>query len=186
MALYSDDHGRTWLSSEPFPIRGTGESGLVELRDGTIYHNSRTHMRPGNRRVAYSRDAGETWHGEHEDPTLFDGPPDEYGCKAALARLPYDDRDVLLFCSPGRKDVRHDFTIWVSYDGGKTWPHKKLVKSGPGNYPWMAVGRPDTPSENMVYVLAGKDWCARFNLAWLFSDNEERPTVEKQSSAADD
>ena len=179
MALYSDDHGRTWSSSEPFPIRGTGESGLVELRDGTIYHNSRTHMRGGNRRVAYSRDGGETWDGEHEDPTLFDGPPDVYGCKAALARLPYDDRDILLFCSPDRKDMRHDFTIWVSFDGGKTWPYKKLVKPGTGNYPWMAVGRPGTASENMVYVLAGKDWCARFNLAWLFSESEDRPTVEK-------
>lgn len=179
MALYSDDRGKTWQSSAPFPIAGTGESGLVELKDGTIYHNSRTHMRPGNRRIAYSKDAGETWFGEHEDPTLFDGPPDVYGCKAALSRLRYDDRDVLLFCTPGLKDKRHNFTVWASFDGGKTWPHKKLVKEGPANYPWMAVGRKGTPSENMIYVLAGKDWCARFNLAWLFSNTEERPAVKK-------
>jgi sialidase-1 len=176
-ALYSDDHGKTWNSSAPFPISGIGESGLVELKDGTIYHNSRTHMRSGNRRIAYSKDAGETWFGEHEDDELFDGPPDEYGCKAALARLRYDDRDILLFCSPGLKDKRHDFTVWVSFDGGKSWPHQKLIKAGPGNYPWMAVGRKGTASENLVYVLAGKDWCARFNLAWLFSDGEYPPAV---------
>jgi sialidase-1 len=178
-ALYSDDHGKTWNSSAPFPISGIGESGLVELKDGTIYHNSRTHMRSGNRRIAYSKDAGETWFGEHEDDELFDGPPDEYGCKAALARLRYHDRDILLFCSPGLKDKRHDFTVWVSFDGGKSWPHQKLIKAGSGNYPWMAVGRKGTPSENLIYVLAGKDWCARFNLEWLFSDGKYPPAVVK-------
>lgn len=53
-------------------VRGTGESGLVELKNGTIYHNSRTHMRPGNRRIAYGKDAGETWYGEHEEPRARD------------------------------------------------------------------------------------------------------------------
>ncbi len=55
MALYSDDRGKTWNSSAPFPIAGTGESGLVELTSGRIYHNSRTHMRPGNRRIEIGR-----------------------------------------------------------------------------------------------------------------------------------
>ena len=53
-AVYSDDHGKTWYSSAPFPLDGTGESGLVELSDGTIYLNSRTHTRAGNRWIAYS------------------------------------------------------------------------------------------------------------------------------------
>jgi len=42
-AIYSDDGGKTWIPSAPFPLAGTGEAGLVELRDGTIYYNSRTH-----------------------------------------------------------------------------------------------------------------------------------------------
>ena len=167
MALYSDDRGKSWNSSEPFPLKGTGESGLVELQDGTIYHNSRTHMRPGNRRIAYSHDAGETWVGEHEDDELFDGPPDIYGCKAGLIRLPYEDRDILLFSSPGNRSTRTDITVWVSFDGGKTWPINRLIKKGPGNYTWMSTGRQGTSSEGMIYLLAGKDWMARFNLAWL-------------------
>ena len=167
MALYSDDRGKSWNSSEPFPLKGTGESGLVELKDGTIYHNSRTHMRPGNRRIAYSHDAGETWVGEHEDDELFDGPPDIYGCKAGLIRLPYEDRDILLFSSPGNRSTRTDITVWMSFDGGKTWPVNRLIKKGPGNYTWMAAGRQGTSSEGMIYLLAGKDWMARFNLAWL-------------------
>ena len=167
MALYSDDRGKSWNSSEPFPLKGTGESGLVELKDGTIYHNSRTHMRPGNRRIAYSHDAGETWVDEHEDDELFDGPPDVYGCKAGLLRLPNEGCDILLFSSPGNRSTRTDITVWVSFDGGKTWPVNRLIKKGPGNYTWMAAGRQGTSSEGMIYLLAGKDWMARFNLNWL-------------------
>ena len=167
MALYSDDRGKTWNSSAPFPIAGTGESGLVELKGGRIYHNSRTHIRSGNRRIAFSDDSGETWYGEHEDDELFDGPPDVYGCKAGLLRLPYKDKDILLFSSPGNRETRTDINVWVSYDGGQTWPVNKLIKTGPGNYTWMAAGRNGTPSEGMIYLLAGKDWMARFNLAWL-------------------
>ena len=167
MALYSDDRGKTWNSSAPFPIAGTGESGLVELKGGRIYHNSRTHIRSGNRRIAFSDDSGETWYGEHEDDELFDGPPDVYGCKAGLLRLPYKDKDILLFSSPGNRETRTDINVWVSYDGGQTWPVNKLIKTGPGNYSWMAAGRNGTPSEGMIYLLAGKDWMARFNLAWL-------------------
>jgi sialidase-1 len=175
MALYSDDRGVTWNSSDPFPLRGTGESGLVELKDGTIYHNSRTHMRPGNRRIAYSRDGGETWVDEHEDDELFDGPPDVYGCKAGLLRLPYDGHDILLFSAPGSRETRTDITVWVSFDGGKNWPVHRLIKKGPGNYTWLAAGRKGTPSEGMVYLLAGKDWMARFNLKWLLAN---APAVE--------
>ena len=99
-ALYSDDHGKTWTPSAPFPLAGTGESSLVELSDGRIYFNSRTHVRPGYRRITFSNDSGETWEPEHEDDELWDGPPDIYGCKAALLRLPYEGRDVLVFSSP--------------------------------------------------------------------------------------
>ena len=153
---------------------GTGFSArldLVELSSGRIYYNSRTHCRPGNRRIAWSYDGGETWRDEQEDDELWDGPPDVYGCKAALVRLPYDDRDVLVFSSPGRRDKREDITVWVSFDGGQTWPAKRLVRKGPGNYSWLAAGRNGTPSEGMIYLLAGKDWLARFNLAWILEGN---------------
>lgn len=169
-AVYSDDHGKTWHQSEPFPLDGTGESGLVELRDGTIYLNSRTHMRKGNRWVVFSDDQGKTWRDLHQDDELFDGPPDMYGCKAGLLRLDRDDADILLFSSPtptlaGRKNIR----VWVSFDGGKTWPYNRLIKRGEGNYTWMTQGRKGTPSEGFIYLLSGKDWMARFNLSWLLT-----------------
>ena len=180
-AAYSDDHGKTWIPSEPFPLDGTGESGLVELSDGTIYINSRTHTRKGNRWVAYSDDSGETWRDLRQDDELFDGPPDVYGCKAALMRLDRDDGDILLFSSPtphleGRKNIR----VWVSFDGGKTWPHNRLIKKGPGNYTWLTQGRKSTPSEGYIYLLSGKDWMARFNMAWLLSPPEAETLLGKR------
>ena len=182
-AVYSDDHGKTWLQSAPFPLDGTGESGLVELRDGTIYLNSRTHTRKGNRWVAFSDDSGETWRDLHQDDELFDGPPDVYGCKASLLRLDRDDADILLFSTPssnlpGRKNIR----VWVSFDGGKSWPLNRLIKRGPGNYTWMTQGRKGTPSEGFIYLLAGKDWMARFNMAWLLDAGEPELVLSKRTT----
>ncbi len=177
-AVYSDDHGKTWFSSEPFPLDGTGESGLVELSDGTIYFNSRTHTRKGNRWIAYSDDSGETWRDCHQDDELFDGPPDMYGCKAALLRLDRDDGDILLFSSPDpslpEKQNRANLNVWASFDGGITWPVNRLIKEGPGNYSWMTQGRKGTPSEGFIYVRSIEGGMARFNMAWLLQPDDKK------------
>ena len=61
-AVYSDDGGRSWKTSKPFPEKGTGEATLVELSDGRIYYNSRVHWDQNEhntrRRSALSRDGG--------------------------------------------------------------------------------------------------------------------------------
>lgn len=181
-ALYSDDGGKTWTPSGPFPTSGTGEPSLAELSDGRIYFNTRDHSRPGNKRIAYSHDGGETWKDNREDDELFDGPPDVYGCKSGLVRLDYDDRDILVFSSPGSRETRTDITVWVSFDRGETWPVKRLVNEGPGNYTWLAAGRNGTPSEGMIYLVAGKDWMARFNFAWIMEKMPaEVPALNKWS-----
>ncbi|MDG1363971.1 MAG: sialidase family protein [Akkermansiaceae bacterium] len=177
-AVYSDDHGKTWHSSEPFPLKGTGECGLVELNDGTIYINTRTSARKGNRWVAYSDDSGETWRDLNEDDELFDGPPDIYGCKAGLLRLDRDDCDILLFSSPDpslpEKQNRANVNVWASFDGGKTWPVNRLLKEGPGNYSWITQGRKGTPSEGFIYVRSIEGGIARFNMAWLLQPDDKK------------
>ncbi|MCP4195374.1 MAG: exo-alpha-sialidase [Planctomycetaceae bacterium] len=181
-AIYSDDHGKSWKASDPFPLDGTGESGLVELKDGTIYLNSRTHTRTGNRWIAYSDDSGETWRDLRQDDELFDGPPDQYGCKAGLLRLKREDRDILLFSSPDPDlPKRRNIRVWISFDGGNTWPHNRLIKRGPGNYTWMTQGRTGTPSEGFIYLLSGKDWMARFNLAWLLKTEDSNVLLSQRA-----
>jgi len=173
--IYSDDHGVSWTSSEPFPVRGTGEPSLVQLKNGTLLLCARRSTTLGNKWIAYSDDSGETLRDCHEDDELFDGPPDMYGCNASMIRLDRDNYDILLFSSPdptlrAGKKVRHNIKIWVSFDGGKTWPHNKLLKEGHGSYTVMVEGRKATPSQGFIYVHSRADWMARFNMAWLLED----------------
>lgn len=197
LAIYSDDGGFTWHSSAPFPETGTGESALVELADGRVFFTARKscfdtdpdrfHAR---RHVALSRDAGETWTGLRTLEALPDGPRyrggerrgsnynGHFGMLAGLARLPLADRDILLYSNADTPDHRRiRGTVWASFDGGDSWPVKRLVHEGPFAYSSLAAGRPGTPSEGWLYLQfeGGKENCneagylARFNLAWLLA-----------------
>ena len=189
-AIYSDDHGLVWHTSDPFPENGTGEAAVAQLRDGSIYYNSRVHWperpRPTRRRSAVSVDDGESWHDWRIVDALPDGRQDRaYGCMGGLARLPLSDRDILLYSNldtihPNRERV----TVWVSFDGGVTWPVRRLVHEGPSAYSSLAVGRPRTASEGWIYLhfengADGGSTIARFNLTWLL---EGEPTGDGEVS----
>jgi len=177
-ALYSDDEGKTWNPSSPFPFVGTGESALVELSNGVIYYNSRCHTRIGNRQIAYSYDGGKTWRDFRICDYLPDGPPAFYGCKGGLVRLPVEGQDILIFSMndvPENKDTsRHsskgriNLTVWASFDGGRTWPVKRLVHKE-GGYSSLAAGVKGTPSEGMIYLTCIDGSFSRFNLAWVMN-----------------
>lgn len=177
-AIYSDDGGKTWHASDPFPENGTGEAAVAELSDGRIYYNSRVHWqeRPRNtrRRSAISHDGGKTW----QDWQIVDVLPDghqhrSYGCMGGLVRLPVAGQDVLIYSNldtPAAK--RERISLWASFDGGKTWPVKRLVFDGTSAYSSLDAGRPGTPSEGWIYLHfeggpGGGSQVARFNLAWL-------------------
>ena len=177
-AVYSDDGGRSWKTSKPFPENGTGEAALIELSDGRIYYNSRVHWskRPRNkrRREAWSDDGGVTW----EKWKIIDALPDgdqgrTYGCMGGLTRLPAKDRDTLIFSNLDT-DAQHRerVTVWASFDGGKTWPIKRLIDAGRSGYSSLTVGRPNTPSAGLIYLHYEHDpikgaYISRFNLAWI-------------------
>ena len=177
-AVYSDDGGRSWKTSKPFPENGTGEAALIELSDGRIYYNSRVHWskRPRNkrRREAWSSDGGVTW----EKWKIIDALPDgdqgrTYGCMGGLTRLTARDRDILIFSNLDT-DAQHRerVTVWASFDGGKTWPIKRLIDAGRSGYSSLTVGRPNTPSAGLIYLHYEHDsikgaYISRFNLAWI-------------------
>jgi len=179
-AIYSDDGGRTWKTSEPFPAMGTGEATLVELSDGRIYYNSRRHwapkgQNPRRRWIARSDDGGQTWKGLSICEILPDGDQvRDYGLMAGLVRLAVAGRDVLVFSNIESQSGRHHGTVWASFDGGKTWPIKRLVFEGKFAYSSLDAGRPGTASEGWVYLLfeggpKGGGTVARFNLTWLLA-----------------
>jgi|MDTC01.1.fsa_nt_gb sialidase-1 len=177
-AIYSDDHGKTWHTSDPFPENGTGEACIAELSDGRLYYNSRVHWqeRPNNtrRREAWSSDGGKTWNDWRIIEILPDGPQDtNYGCMGGLVRLPVTGKDILLYSNCESDSGRHHGTVWASFDGGNTWPIKRLVTEGKFAYSSMTAGRPGTVSEGSVYLHyeggpnGTASTIARFNLAWV-------------------
>lgn len=188
-SIYSDDGGKTWQTSNPFPAHGTGEAAVVELSDGTLYYNSRRHLstdglNPRMRHIATSTDGGHSWKDLYVSSELPDGEQDrDYGLMAGLDRLPFGGHDLLIFSNIESNNGRKNGTVWLSFDGGKSWPVKKLVEEEGFKYSSLAVGRKNTTSEGYIYLLyetgtkdninayrGGK--IARFNLSWLMEGKD--------------
>ncbi len=173
-AIYSDDGGKTWNTSKPFAEMGTGEAAVAELSDGRLYYNSRAHWNknkpPLRRRCAWSADGGETWTDWQIAQALPDGPQNtSYGCMGGLVRLPIEGKDVLIYSNCDTPSGRNHGTVWASFDGGKTWPVKRLVHEGAFAYSSLSAGRPKTKSEGWIYLHfeSGGSKVARFNLSWM-------------------
>lgn len=196
-ALFSDDGGVTWIPSTPFPDElGTGEGAIVELSDGRLFYSSRKHFFhymdesrfTSHRYYALSHDGGETWEDLGANLELPDGPRfrghtgrghnynGHFGLLAGLTRLPVAGHDILIFSNVDTEGhQRERGSVWASFDGGKTWPVKRLVYDGPFSYSSLAAGKPGTPSEGWIFVQfeGGPDGphsdgnIARFNLTWL-------------------
>lgn len=189
-AIYSDDHGQTWRSSQPFPTKGTGEGAIAELSDGKLYYSSRRHRFAEDepfrheRLSAFSHDSGVSWADAEYSMVLPDGPRyrgierrgacfnGHFGMAAGLCRLPVWDRDVLIYTNAdheGHERIR--MAAWASFDGGNTWPVKRLVYEGPSAYSSVVPGRPRSDSEGWIFLQfeernAG-GLMARLNLSWL-------------------
>jgi len=182
-AVFSDDGGKTWETSDPFPAKGTGEATIAELSDGTVYYNSRRHWAeegadPRRRWTATSTDGGKTWKDLTYCKVLPDGPQNtNYGCMAGLTRLNVKGRDILLYSNCDSPGGRRLGTVWASFDGGKTWPIKRLVFQGAFGYSAMTSGRPGTKTEGLVFLHfeggpKGGSTLARFNLSWVLGGKE--------------
>ena len=177
-AVYSDDGGLTWQTSEQFPENGTGEAAVAELSDGRIYYNSQVHwqerLQNTRRREAWSDDGGHTWTDYRIVEILPDGHQHRsYGCMGGLVRLPVAQQDILLFSNIDTAEAKRErATVWASFDSGKTWPIKRLVFDGPSAYSSLAAGRHGTPSAGWIYLKfesEEKSKVARFNLSWLLA-----------------
>ncbi|MFN3167928.1 MAG: exo-alpha-sialidase [Phycisphaeraceae bacterium] len=177
-AIYSDDHGKTWHPSDPFPEMGTGEACLVELSDGRIYYNTRRHWAPDDKNPlrrwdAWSSDGGKTWENVGICEVLPDGAQHRsYGCMGGLVRLPIKGKDVLIYSNIVSEKGRQNGHVWASFDGGVTWPIMRQVDAGPFAYSAMTAGRPGTKTQGHIYLhyeSQGGSKIARFNLSWVLN-----------------
>jgi len=181
-AVFSDDQGSTWqrgnkaMPDDRNPGLSANETQVAELDDGTIQLNTRTF----GRAVAYSRDGGEHWSPLVDEPTLK-GP----ACAAGFLRYSsrHDgEKGRLLFSLP-MLDGRHQGTVWLSYDDGRTWPVSKTLR--PDRFKYSCLAR--LPDDTIGCVFGGvaaieedgttkNGYCiilAFFTLEWL-TDGRDR------------
>ncbi len=154
--IYSDDHGQTWnRGSSPNDNRliayesnssetlGLGarkyeltESQIVELSDGKLDLYMRNHFGNGHLARASSYDGGENWEKFEFVEELLNPV-----CQTSILNYtPEDDeQDILIFCGPYSKTERRNGVLLLSEDGGKTWPHSKIIEAGSFVYSCLTV-----------------------------------------------
>ncbi len=180
-ALYSDDNGLTWQSSQPVQI-GTGEGALIERGDGSLLYNSRAYYQDGKRRMAVSRDGGETWGEFYEDEYLLE---DTFqGVNAAFLRVAREDikdaekylpegaNSVTLFTNP-RSEKRENMCISVSFDEGATYVKSKSVWAGPASYSSIDFNAVDQRFYLMYEIYGSRGngiMLTEFDLEWLMKE----------------
>jgi len=160
--LYSDDGGESWKAGGVLPD-GSDEVSLVEV-EGGLYINHRANTAfTGKRHFARSDDGGESFCelGEHDDL-----PDQKKHC--GLIRC----EEGLLFSHPTATGPARDMTIYLSRDGGRTWPISRLLHRGPSRYSDLAVNADG--SILCIYTHGRtrdreKMSVARFNMDWIIS-----------------
>ena len=188
--VYSDDHGKTWTIGG-IERPGTGEACLAELSDGTLYLDSRI---PGGFRVAsISKDGGENF----TDPTVTPVICPNSGCAASVITVPREvhGRRLLILTTPTHNEFgwsmfrdRKEFTAFVSFDDGKTWPVRKLINEGPSGY---SVSVMDQKGNFLVLYEKGKAFyrdtgisIVKFNIQWLL-DGKDINSFQPKSDASE-
>ena len=114
---------------------------------------------------------GPRYRGSERRDACYNG---HFGMAAGLIRLPVSGRDILIYSNADHAGhERVCMTAWGSFDGGGTWPIKRLVYEGPSAYSSLGAGRPGTSSEGWIYLQfeerQGGGRMARFNLSWLLN-----------------
>lgn len=159
--LISNDGGKTW--SEHGNVRltaddryhGWAENNLAELSDGRIAMIIRADRLGGVLYYAESKDGGKTWP-EFAVKTDIPNP----GSKATLYPLGGDTVAMLHNPNPTH---RSPLALWISFDGLKTWPYRRVLVPESCDGPKGRLNYPDG------FVSLDKQW-----LHFAFDDNRHR------------
>lgn len=204
----SKDHGKSWSdpgAGKPAPRFNASETGqgtiagihagVVELQNGSLLALGRGDSIDDRMPMSLSTDLGRTW---AYSASPF--PPIGGGQRLVLMRLPEGPLLLVSFTCTGRENARsrgmefpradgttfkgHGLFAAISDDEGKTWPLRKLITPGKGDFDggaWTGkfTATPDnaehagylaatrTPDGTIHLISSALHY--RFNLAWLRS-----------------
>ncbi len=159
--LISRDSGQTWTEHGDIRLtkedeyHGWAENNIVELADGRIGMIIRADGLGGVLYYAESKDGGDTWP-ELAIKTDIPNP----GSKATLYSLGGDR--VAILHNPNSKH-RSPLALWVSEDGMKSWPYRRVLVTESVDGPDGRLNYPDG------FVSQDKQW-----LHFAFDDNRHR------------
>jgi hypothetical protein len=159
--LMSADGGKSWTEHGDIRITtddnyfGWAENNLVELADGRIAMIIRGDKLGGVLYYAESRDGGRTWP-EFAVKSAIPNP----GSKATLYGLGGDAVAILHNPNPAH---RSPMALWISLDGMKTWPYRRVLQAESVDGPKGRMNYPDG------FVSKDKRW-----LHFAFDDNRHR------------
>jgi predicted neuraminidase len=159
--LMSSDGGKTWTEhgnirlTENDRYFGWAENNIVELADGRIAMIIRGDGLGGVLYYAESRDGGRTWP-PFAQKTEIRNP----GSKATLYPLGGDA--VAMLHNPNPKH-RSPMALWISFDGMKSWPYRRVLVPESCDGPKGRLNYPDG------FVSKDKQY-----LHFAFDDNRHR------------
>ena len=116
---------------------------------------------------AFSRDGGITWTKLENDPALK-----TVSCNGSLiaVRHPKGRDGAILLCSVPVGPGRTHGTVYVSLDGGQTWPQSKLIV--PTEFAYSSLMQ--LPDGKIGLFYEGRDYktieLVRFTLSWLLNE----------------
>ncbi len=148
------EHGNVRLTDDD-RYHGWAENNLVELSDGRIAMIIRGDRLGGVLYYAESKDGGRTWP-EFASKTDIPNP----GSKATLYPLGGDAVALLHNPNPSH---RSPMALWISFDGMKTWPYRRVLVPESVDGPKGRMNYPDG------FVSPDKQW-----LHFAFDDNRHR------------
>ncbi len=142
--LFSDDHGASWQIGGDV-ADNTSECQIIERDSRTLLVNARTTV--GTKRTQrISRDRGATWQAAEGLAELPENNCE--GCIYSCFRSGSDGKFDWLFAHP-LTTSRAEVHVWLSEDGGKSWPSAQRIWVGPSAYTSMVR----LPHSGLVGVL---------------------------------
>ncbi|MHC4995441.1 MAG: sulfatase-like hydrolase/transferase [Planctomycetota bacterium] len=168
--LISDDRGETWRRGRSVAMNraapGFGnEAQVVELSDGSVLMSARNQGGAAGRKMAVSRDGGETWGPYAERDDLLTP-----ACMSSVIRYRWPRGDapgVLLHSLPNTEKSRSKGTIFLSRDDGATWPISRLLE--PEGFAYSVLTKLPNGQIGCLYEGSGYKTIrfVRFSLDWV-------------------